>query len=307
MIEQSEIKYLSREKIDIRKWDACIERAENGLIYAYSFYLDTMADNWDALVLNDYEAVMPLTWKKKYGIHYLYQPFLTAQLGLFGKELSEKMVGEFMMAIPLKFQFIEISLNSSNIFSTPSGFTILRSNFELDLAKSYTDLTLSYNENNKRNLRKSQQAGCIFKKGFDSEEVIALALPQIKSFVKESADNVNRFRNLYSLLHKKKMATTYGIFSPQGELISSCVFLFSHNRAYYILVGNRTDSRGIGASHALIDAFIKDYTEKNLILDFEGSDIPNLAQFYSGFGAVRKVYPGIRINRLPFYIRWLKK
>ena len=47
------IQYLSHEQIDKAKWDQCIDNASNGLIYAYSFYLDTMADNWDALVLND--------------------------------------------------------------------------------------------------------------------------------------------------------------------------------------------------------------------------------------------------------------
>ncbi|WP_315816464.1 hypothetical protein [Paraflavitalea speifideaquila] len=56
------------------KWDRCIADAPNGLIYGYSFYLDKMADNWDGLVLNNYEAVMPLPWKKKWGIYYLAHP-----------------------------------------------------------------------------------------------------------------------------------------------------------------------------------------------------------------------------------------
>src|SRR5687767_14846783 len=59
------LQYLHRKQIDTRKWDQCITNAANGLIYARSFYLDTMASNWDALVLGDYEAVMPLTWRKK--------------------------------------------------------------------------------------------------------------------------------------------------------------------------------------------------------------------------------------------------
>ena len=32
---------------------------------------------WDALVLDDYAAVMPLTWRRKYGTRYLYQPAFT--------------------------------------------------------------------------------------------------------------------------------------------------------------------------------------------------------------------------------------
>ena len=76
MGEQIQIRYLTNEQIDKIKWDACIDTASNGLVYAYSFYLDSMAKNWDALVLGDYEAVMPLTWNKKYGFYYLYQPAL---------------------------------------------------------------------------------------------------------------------------------------------------------------------------------------------------------------------------------------
>ena len=59
------IHYVKRQEVNATKWDRCIDQASNGLIYAYSFYLDTMTDSWDALVLNDYEALMPLPWKKK--------------------------------------------------------------------------------------------------------------------------------------------------------------------------------------------------------------------------------------------------
>jgi hypothetical protein len=75
MIESSSyIIYLERHEIDISKWDRCIVNAPNGLIYARSFYLDAMAENWSALVSDDYQYVMPLTWNKKFGIKYLYQP-----------------------------------------------------------------------------------------------------------------------------------------------------------------------------------------------------------------------------------------
>jgi len=94
MKEDHEIYYLRNSEIDKDSWNNCIEQAANGLIYGYSSYLDHMADNWDALVLNNYEAVMPLPWRRKAGISYVFQPFLSAQLGIFGKgNTSEGMVG----------------------------------------------------------------------------------------------------------------------------------------------------------------------------------------------------------------------
>jgi hypothetical protein len=301
------IQYVPRHEIDIIKWNNCIDTADNGLIYSYTLYLDQMARHWDALVLNDYEAVMPLTWNIKYSIAYLYQPFLTAQLGVTGKNISKDLLEAFLKAIPPKFKYWDIFLNHKNVFSLTNFNLYQRSNYILDLHKSYNEIYKDYRENIIRNIKKSEQAGCIPGKGFDAEKVIELAIQQMKTYSGESKENVNRFRNLYRILSKKQQAITYGIFSAKDELLSSSVFFFSHNRAYYILVGNHPDGRTIGASHALIDAFIKDHAGKNVLFDFEGSDIRNLAFFYSSFGAVEEKFAGIKLNRLPFYLKWMKK
>lgn len=300
------IQWLTHQQIDKQKWDACIENAGNGLVYAYSFYLDHMTKHWDALVLNEYEAVMPLTWNKKYGIHYLYQPFLTAQLGLFGKNINAAQLEAFLKAVPGKFKYWEFNLNHNNVFST-EGFNLFqRSNYVLSLSKPYETLRAEYRDNIKRNIKKAEQLGCSVQTGFTVEKVIELALLQMRQQGKESVENVDRFRKLYQHLYEKKMATTYGVFLKE-ELLASCVFFFSHNRAYYILVGNHPNGKTIGVSHALIDAFIKDHAGENMLFDFEGSDIPNLAFFYSSFGAVEEKYAAIKQNRLPFYLKWMKK
>jgi Acetyltransferase (GNAT) domain len=308
------IHWLTHQQIDKTKWDHCIADADNGLVYAYSFYLDKMAKHWDALVIykghhpeNDYEKVMPLTWNKKYGVRYLYQPFLTAQLGVFGKNITEEHVSSFIHSIPVSFRFIDISLNCKNIPGYPTKHSVLRTNYVLDLDKPYAILYENYRENIQRNIKKSQHLGCTVKKDFEAEKVIALALQQMKSQGNEEKGNIEHFRKLYEFLHTSEMATTYGVFSAQDELLASCVFFFSHNRAYYILVGNHPESKHSGASHALIDAFIKDHAGKPMLLDFEGSDIPSLALFYSSFGATHEAYPAIKINRLPFYLKWMKK
>jgi hypothetical protein len=309
MDEQYNIRYINHTEIDKIKWDNRITHSANGLIYAYSFYLDNMTDEWDALVLNDYEAIMPLTWKKKYSIRYLYQPFLTAQLGVFGNNLSARILELFVKQIPSDFKYWDFYLNHQNVFPVSgSGINLyLRSNYVLDLSKSYEVLNTGYRENIKRNIKKCTQLGCRAEKGFEAEKVIDLALQQMRVRNRETDQNISRFRKLYKLLQAKAMATTYGIFSAQDELLASAIFFYSHNRAYYILVGNHPNGKTMGASHALIDAFIKDHAGQKMLLDFEGSDIRNLAFFYSSFGALEEKYTAIRLNRLPFYLKWLKK
>src|SRR5205085_8193995 len=159
-MQDVQIQYRKRHEIDNDKWNLCIETAPNGLIYAYSFYLDGTADNWDALILSDYEAVMPLPWRKKIGFYYLYQPFFSAQLGVFGNNINANLVENFLKAIPSKFKLWELSLNHQNIFRLNSFRLFERVNFVLPLNHAYETLYTNYSENIKRNIKKSVQYGC---------------------------------------------------------------------------------------------------------------------------------------------------
>lgn len=277
MADQGAIKYLQNNEIDIVKWDECISNASNGLVYAYSFYLDFMAKHWDALVYGDYEAVMPLTWNKKYGLYYLYQPPFLASAGVFGQNVTKEKVEDFIACIPSKFRLIEISLNHGNV---PAGKNvIIKNNYTLNMGRPYEDIYKSYRDNIKRNIKKSQQAGCYFKIDIPVDDVIAISKEHLKNLVKISDIDYTNFKSLYQYLHAKQQAITYGIYNVKNELQASSVYFFSHKRAYYILVGNTPDGKTLGASHYLIDSFIANNSGKDLVLDFEGSDIRNLAFF----------------------------
>ena len=280
------VHYITYQQINKSKWDQCIDTAGNGLVYGYSFYLDAMAKHWDALVLDDYEAVMPLTWNKKYGITYLYQPFFAASLGVFGTQLSPTLVNDFLKAIPAKFSYWDIYLNEANRFAL-AGFNLYeRVNFVMSLNEPYEKLYNNFRENIKRNIKKAAQLNCVIKKDIDVNEVIALATEQSRNFSPVTPQDYDHFKNVYQHLHAQQKAVTYGVYTSANKLVASCAFIFSHNRAYYILVGNHPNGKTIGASHAIINAFIKDYAGQNLLLDFEGSDILNLAFFYSSFCAI---------------------
>ncbi len=132
----------------------------------------------------------------------------------------------------------------------------------------------------------------LLKKNIPIEDVIQLSKEQAKNFSTIEEKIIRISQQLFEFLKEKNMAVTYGVYSPQDKLVASCAYFFSHNRAYYILVGNHPDGKTSGASHLMIDEFIKEHAGENLILDFEGSNIPSLAFFYKSFGSVLEKYPG---------------
>ena len=218
------IRYLPQAHIDKGQWDRRIETASNGLVYAYSFYLDAMSKNWDALVMNDYEAVMPLTWNKKYGIAYLYQPFFCASLGVFGTSVTGAITENFLLNIPAKFRYLDISLNHGNLYKMNVPGLYERKNYILSLYDSYNNLYGRFSDNTKRNIKKAIQFGC-FVNNPSLNEVLNLAKLQMQQFVQITDDDFNRFSKLCAHLEKKAAAVTYGIVNATGELLSSCIFL----------------------------------------------------------------------------------
>lgn len=302
------IKYIPAASVDKQKWNDCIDNAVNGLIYGYSWYLDAMAGEWDALVLNDYEAVMPLTFNKKYGISYLYQPYFCASLGIFAKQhLTAATTEQFLKAIPAQFRYIDIYLNKDNLFPVNDFPLTERINYVLPLNKPYNTITEGYRNNLKRNIKKAEQSKLQVKLHVELNAIIALAKETMQRVSAITDEQIKRFQKVVADAKQFQQAETLGIYSANNQLLASAVFLYSHKRWYYILVGNHPNGKTLGASHYLIDRFIALHADTDALLDFEGSDIRNLAFFYSSYGATEEHYPALRMNRLPRFLRWLKE
>lgn len=303
----ADIQYIPNKEINKKKWDACINQSPNGLIYAYSWYLDCMSNHWDGLVMEDYETVMPLTWNKKFGIYYLYQPWFCASAGIFSrKTITEELVHDFLKVIPEKFRYIDIYLNRKNMIGIADFPMTVRSNYVLDLHQPYEQIAGKYRTNLKRNIKKAATSALKIRNDVPVREVLVLAKQTLQRISPIRDEEVELFEQLYQKVQQHQKTESIGIYL-KDELLASAIFFFSHNRWYYILAGNHPNGKTIGASHYLIDRFIHNHAGENCLLDFEGSDVRNLAYFYSSYGAVEETYPALRMNRLPKLLRWMKE
>jgi hypothetical protein len=303
------IQYLSNSTIDRRKWDECIARSFNGIVYAYSWYLDIVSPDWDALVKDDYKSVMPLTWRKKYDIKYLFQPFFTQQLGIFSAEKSDAdLVQTFLDAIPTQFQFIEINLNTFNLSNLSISSIKKNLTHELDLIESYENIAKNYSDNLKRNLKKARHNKLQMAFVNQPEPVITL-------FRKNRGAEISNlkerdYKTLTTLMHQaihKGKAQIINVLNEKNELCAGAFFIESNNKVVFLFSGLSEEGKNLNAMPFLIDSFIRQNAGKNLTLDFEGSNDVNLARFYKSFGSKECVYPQIKINRLPFPVNLLKR
>lgn len=293
-------------QIDKTKWDDCINKSPNGLVYATSAFLDTMATHWDALVTDNYDYVMPLPWRRKALLHYVYPPAFIQQLGVFSaNEISASHVTSFIKAIPPKYRYCELRFNYAN--ALPEGNITRHKNYLLHLQPGYKVLHNNYSRSAKRNITKAASCGITIKDNVAPAEIIAIHRARFNDAIGASADDYHNFNRLCSLLYKAGMCITAGAFNNQNSLIAGSIYFVYKSRLTFILNGNTCESLTCGATHLLKDYIIQTFAGSDYILDFEGSDFEKFARFYEQFGATAaEYYTTLVINRLPFLIRFLK-
>lgn len=111
---------------------------------------------------------------------------------------------------------------------------------------------------------------------------------------------------LISTAVKHKTGYLYGAFNSRNMLCAAGFFVYSNQKACFILSVSNDEGKAQSAMFLLVDEFIKDFSGQNMILDFEGSNIEGIARFYKGFGATAFNFPTIKSNKLPYPLKLLK-
>jgi hypothetical protein len=304
-----QINYLEHKSIDKKSWDECISRSINGMSYAYSWFLDIACPQWDALIEGEYECVMPLPNRSKFGIRYIYPPYFIQQLGVFSTEiLSEERVYTFLKAIPSNYKYVQQNLNTYNKLKH-DGFQVKeRKTHELDLIPAYQLISSHYSENAKRNVNKGKKNSLQLNFNLRPEQVVMLFRQnkgrEIETFTEKDYLVLQAIMTVARTLNQGQI---WAVTDKEDNVLAGAFFVESNGKVIFLFSGVSQEGKEKGAMPFLIDSFIKFNSQRNLTLDFEGSDDPDLARFYKGFGAKECLYLQVTENRLPWPLTLFKK
>jgi len=299
------IQLIHRKDIDTERWDDVISNSAGETLYAYAWYLDEAAEKWSALVMEDYRFVMPLIWRKKFGIKYAYHPNFVQQLGLFSKEFIDPVIIKmFLRQLPEKFKYGNLRFNTNNIIGEEHHFMVNdRVNYELLLDRDYDTIYNDFSTNSKRNLKKALDLAPELIEDVTIDDII---------FLKREIDDTKRgddyfgwMKKLFSSVKEHGKVQVIGV-KQEGKLVAAALFAFSRKRAIYLLSVSNSEGKESRAMFAILNRFIELHAGSKIILDFEGSNIPSIARFFNGFGAKPRVYQAVDFARFPISMRKMK-
>lgn len=291
------IQYVDHHQIDPTKWDSAILRSPHPLAYGLFEYLNAVCESqWDALIYNDYEAVFPLPFKKKFGIKYLVQPVFCQQLGAFGSNVNVS-THHFLSAIPKRFLRVRLQLNPyfdqtnevESIQTKPAG--IIASSRKLTTKTNMTiqlSQPLNYNKDCKKNLHRLAELPIEYK-------INAISIREAidtyrKAWGKQNPEIEDEHYQLFANACTDKLSfTVTAHHQKEGDLLGAAIFLITPENTkrslHYVCAGPTEAGKSIGVMHGIIDFILNRYQGGNMLFDFEGSSIASVASFYKKFGA----------------------
>ena len=281
-------RYVKHDNIDFNLWDACVESSTIGSIYAFSWYLNALCDHqWDAMVYGNYEAVFPLPTRSKFGLNYVYHPFFCQQLGLFHAKNKDFSLEDCIKAIPKKFVRVHLQLHAN---SNGIACNRKRTNYILDLNPSAAELHKHFNKDALQNLKKCADSAIEYRLSSNAELVINLHKSQwglLDTKVKDP--DYQRFLRACTEAQKRGLLLVYEAWKHE-QLLGAGLFIQSPKRLHYLVSGPTEEGRKVSIMHGIILHSIQSHAGQNILLDFEGSDIPGVAVFYKKWGASPEIY-----------------
>lgn len=294
------IKKVKYQDINFDKYIKCLDQSAQKKSYAYPQYLDIVCDsNWDIFVYGDYQAVMPVPYVKKMGLKLIIMPKLTQQLGVFSQKDSQGINDLFLDFLEKHHAIWYYAFNDVNQFSKELKS---RKNYLIP-SEDYEVVRQKYSPKRKRKLRLDPDVLQ------DSERLLVDDFIEIDLFIRNNhagvgGKDLEDFIDVFRKFFKHGSLKVYG-FKYQHQWINMIAL---HEDDYNsILLGtfNQKEFVKLSGACVLIDDAIKDNVPRK-IFDFEGSELPNVEEFFRGFRPDLRPYPCIQYSLREAVIRAFK-
>lgn len=300
------VQLLPSRDIRYQQWDQCIRDQANGLIYATTTYLDAICTQWYGIVVNDYEAVMPLPVRKKWGVRYAYTPAFIQQLGLVGDNRSVS-VETILSLVRSTVSYADIHFNFLNRDLLGTVPVMARTNLVIPLERPTEEIRNHYRSDLKENIRKAEKLSLVYGHGSVQEAVTHYREQYGSRMQQVQPADYQRFQLLAESLQQKEQCLVRSVRNQEGGLLAIALLLKDNRRIYNLMNTTLPGGRNKEANHWLIDRIIQEFSGQPLLLDMEGSELPGVKNFYESFGAVAQPYFHYHDNRLPWPLRLLKR
>lgn len=295
------IRKIPYTEIDFEKYRNCIQNSAQYHFFSTQEYLDILIGNhWEILVEDDYQAVMPIPFIKKLGLKFVMMPLQTQQLGIFSKEDNVFQNEAFLDFFQKHYRIYYYAFNAKNNFKTSleqrTNFVIPKNNYAL--------VKKNYSVHRRRNVRITEA----IKDKITFHEIDSLQDSKeffITHAVGGSKKMVNKFFQNMQKFNQAGLLRIFKLFF-EGKLVSQAYLINSEKELALVNFINDKSYTKQNTASIILDQILQETIDKK-DLNFHGSSIPAIADFYRRFGALEQHFACLYYSKWQILQQFFKK
>ena len=271
-------------------------------IFMQNWWLDAVCtEGWSVVVsLNekgDIEAALTFATRQKLGFKTLSEPVLTPFCGVwfrqktfkrrheaifYEKKHLQKLIEQLPSAHRYSFR-LHVSLKDWQPFFWAGWQQETRYTYRLNIENLATVFE-NFNENTKRNIRKSAQNFTI-ESGDNFDKFLEINALTYKRQQIKNPISLQTWQSVEQVLTEKNARSIFFAKNTEGSYEAAVYVIFDNSTAYYLAGGSTELGRSKGAMHGLLWQAIQEAAARGCrVFDFEGSMLQGVEPFFRGFG-----------------------
>jgi len=275
-------------------YDKCITASPNGTIYALSWYLDIVCPDWELIANMDYTTVMPLPVFRSMGRKTLIQPDYAFHLGVFSTSIPDpETIHQYLQAVPRNYKLRRLCLNKFNIVMKKNAR--IHNAAELDLIRPYKQTMARFSRIIKDRLKFAEKNAISFVSNTAVNDLLMFSYRLDKlNKQKLKPNQVSTLRLIASNAIRYRSAQLASAYDRSNNLCAIILFLIFNGRASILHAAANADGLKMGAIEAIIDHFIRENSEQNLVLSIDNPGDKYLLETLKNFGSGISEFPCLK-------------
>jgi len=291
-----ELKKLTEDRYE--EWNSFVNHSEQGSIFSKTWYLDSLQQAYEILVVEDTEMIKAGIVLIKNEIKTYSNPMLDKYLGV----LLLKESGNRQKIVSKQYKYMELlssklkKIKSFDYYFHPSftnwipfywnGFAQqTRYTYRIsNIDRTINEIKSEFHGNIKNNIKNAIKSGVVIRQDAKFEDLWDLVN---KTFIRQGgASPFKRERLNYFIdtLQKRGAFVSFGAYDKSGRCIAVCGLVYDDKSSYLLLNGICRDNNIRGANDYMLSHTIEYFHNRCKYYDFEGSILVGVEPFYRRFG-----------------------
>jgi hypothetical protein len=293
---------INKIDLDLNKWDALVERNAPDAFFSYSWYLNAVAENWCVFVDASFTKGIAFTTKK----NVVFTSIFTANFSRYAQFIGAFSEQDFTFVYSelSKYSNINISFNAP-FLDLHFGQKVYQKAFLKQLQPTTSSQAVRAN-------KKALAMNYVIKDDWNETLFYQLLDSELGDRDEQYLlQNIAPLKQLVTEVLAQNKLLIVGVYLQQ-QFLGACLCIKSQEALLYLKGICSSEAKQNGAMHFMFH-HIQEYCRQNsLVLDFGGSNISGIRQFFMCYGGEDVTYYTFQKSKLVVRIlkkikEWIKK